>query len=219
VRRRTEPPGSDRRLNLVSHRVGRVLAAGFVAAALAAGCARVTPASAGSASSPPARPTRGAVLPATPTRTGPGYVVTRVVVPVRVDNSVRLDPPAATSRPRISGSRAFTLARRWYGDPRGTATPRVALTSYTDTVQGTTLAGGGTRPLHHRLVWVVIDYGGTCAGTEAPAAPGSPRPTPVVRRPCLFLSFVDARTGRDLGGMSEAGPGVHDISISRTRGG
>jgi len=36
----------------------------------------------------------------------------------------------------------------------------------------------------------------------------------VVRHPRLYLFFVDARTGRDLGGMSEARPGVHDISIS-----
>lgn len=139
----------------------------------------------------------------------------RVSLAVRVDNTVTLAPPPANARTRVSGTRAFALARRRYGDPQGTVTPRVALASYTNSSQGTILADGGTRLFYvHRLAWVVIDFGGVCVGTGGPATQGSPAPTPLVSHRCLSLSFIDAHTGRDLGGISDGGPGGHDISIS-----
>ncbi len=151
------------------------------------------------------------------TRTGPAFVVTRFEHVHLDDGDVVFAPPPAGVRPVVSGARAFALARRYWPDPHGTVTPVVALALYTNNGQGRILPGGGVRRFDvRRLTWVVIDDGADCSSTGGPAPPsGSPdRVAPVVHHDCLFLTFVDARTGADRGSTDEGGPAVDDLRTS-----
>lgn len=174
-----------------------------------------SPARATSMSPFPATPGEASSTPASdPAMSGPTYAVAHLRVTATITGNIYLAPPPAATPARISAATAFRTARHQWGNPEGTTTPRVVLTSYTNNGQGTIRADNTIKRFYvHRLTWAVIDYGGIClVSGNAPTPPGSPPPTPAYSHDCLTTSFVDALTGRDLGSMDEGGPGTHNVS-------
>ena len=200
--------------------VAGLAVAGLALVALLGGCAQGTGSAGGVRVTSPVMSSPASSTPVT-IASGGGTasrvpVVSRVRTPVIAEGGqVRLDPPPRSAVPAVSAGQAFGTARRSYGDPRGSDRPRVALASYTNTVQGTVRADGSTRlAFVDRLVWVVADHGGICRSSGGPApAPGtSPRPQPSWHQ-CLWLTFVDAGTGQDLGQSTTGGPEPNDITL------
>jgi hypothetical protein len=146
-----------------------------------------------SGSSPTSRST------AQPTDASPRYVVSRVTVATTIDGEMHLAPPAG-DRPDISGPQAFAVARRQFGDPKGITTPRVVLTRYTNRSQGV-----------DRLVWAVIDFGGSCQPVGPNRGPSAP-PLPA-EHPCLSVTFLDAHTGQVVGGYGTGDSRVVDPPV------
>lgn len=164
-----------------------------------------------STSSAPATP---AVRTATPAATGeassssgPVVRVTRIRSPITVEGDIHLDPPSRTAVPVVTATTAWTTARRSYGDPRGTVTTRVALASVSDLGTGTIRPDGAiVHDVVHRLAWLVLDDGSTCAAAGPARAPGSPPRAPVVSHTCRTITVIDALTGRAVESIVDSRP-------------
>lgn len=147
------------------------------------------------------------------TSTSAGFRFTTLSVEAAVDD-VHLAPPPAGVRPRITGRAALAAARHGGGRPDAGRPTVIALTSYTNTAQGTIVAGSGVRlAFVHRLSWAIIDAGQTCRVFTgvSPAASGPHRVT--ARHDCVDVVFVDAQTGKYLGGLGSI-PASADVSTA-----